>query len=71
MNGATDTTILGGMGQSSGVYDAISDNIAKILYEVRGVGHMSWMSPTNAGNASAEMALAFQKTFLEGDRRCR
>lgn len=41
MNGATDTTILGGMGQSSGVYDAISDNIAKILYEVRGVGHMS------------------------------
>jgi dienelactone hydrolase len=69
MNGATDTTILGGMGQSSGVYDAIDDSIAKILYEVRGVGHFGWSSPTSAGTAVAELALAFQKTFLEGDVR--
>ncbi|MFZ1984182.1 MAG: dienelactone hydrolase family protein [Desulfatitalea sp.] len=69
MNGATDTTILGGMGQSSGVYDAMSDNIAKILYEVSGVGHFGWTSPTSAGTAVAELALAFQKTFLEGDVR--
>ncbi|MCJ8500340.1 dienelactone hydrolase family protein [Desulfatitalea alkaliphila] len=69
MNGATDMTILGGMGQSSGVYDAIANNIPKILYEVRGVGHMSWMTPTQPGNAAAELALAFQKTFLEGDTR--
>lgn len=69
MNGATDTSILGGMGQSSGVYDAIDGSIAKILYEVSGVGHFGWTSPTSAGTAVAELALAFQKTFLEGDVR--
>jgi dienelactone hydrolase len=69
MNGAEDTSILGGQGQSPGVYDAIADNIAKVIYEVDGVGHMDWATPTTAGNAVAEMALAFQKTFLEGDTR--
>lgn len=69
MNGATDTTILGGMGQSSGVFGNIPDGVPKIIYEVSGAGHFSWSSPTSAGADVAKLALAFQKTFLEGDTR--
>lgn len=69
INGATDATILGGMGQSDGVYRNIPAGIPKVFYEVRGKGHMTWGSPTAGGAASAEIALAFQKTFLDGDTR--
>jgi dienelactone hydrolase len=69
MNGATDTTILGGMGQSSGVYNNIPTGIPKIIYEVASVGHMSWTRPTQASRDVAIIALAFQKTFLDGDTR--
>jgi pimeloyl-ACP methyl ester carboxylesterase len=69
INGATDATILGGLGQSDGVYRNVPDGIPKVLYEVRGKGHMIWETPTSAGNAVAEIALAFQKTFLDGDTR--
>lgn len=69
MNGATDATILGGMGQSDGVYSSIPAGLPKVFYEVRGVGHMAWGSPTQAGRPCAEIALAFQKTFLDGDTR--
>lgn len=69
LNGADDTTILGGQGQSPGVYGAIDNDVPKIIYEVDGKGHMDWMTPTSAGNDVAILALAFQKTFLEGDTR--
>ncbi len=69
MNGATDTTILGGMGQSDGVYDSIPAGIGKVLYVVRTAGHMDWGTPTQASRNSAITALAFQKTFLDGDTR--
>lgn len=69
INGATDSTILGGMGQSDGVYRNIPSGIPKVFYEVRGKGHMTWGSPTAGGAASGEIALAFQKTFLDGDLR--
>ena len=67
--GQTDTTILGGMGQSQGVYGIIPESTPKILYVVRGVGHMSWGGPTAATASAGEITLAFQKTFLDGDTR--
>lgn len=69
MGGAMDTTILGGMGQSPGVYNAIPAGVPKVLYIVSTAGHMSWGSPTSGGRGAAEMALVFQKTYLEGDTR--
>lgn len=69
INGATDNSILGGLGQSDGVYRNIPAGIPKVFYEVRGKGHMTWGSPTQGGAASGEIALAFQKTFLDGDTR--
>jgi dienelactone hydrolase len=67
--GQTDTSILGGMGQSQGVYGIIPESTPKILFVIRGVGHMSWGGPTAATAAAGEMTLAFQKTFLDGDTR--
>ncbi|VUD68888.1 Poly(ethylene terephthalate) hydrolase [Thalassocella blandensis] len=69
MNGALDLTILGGLGQSDGVYSNIPYGVPKVFYEVRSAGHFDWGSPTAANDATAELALAFQKTFLEGDTR--
>lgn len=70
INGATDTTYLGGMGQSEGVYDSIPSGIAKVLYVDSSAGHMDWSgpAPTQAPDAG-KIALAFQKTFLDGDTR--
>ncbi|HYH01488.1 MAG TPA: hypothetical protein VEC37_00150, partial [Bacillota bacterium] len=65
MNGVLDTTYLGGMGQSSGVYNNIPAGVPKVLYEVSSAGHFSWTSPTSANSAVASVALAFQKTFLD------
>jgi pimeloyl-ACP methyl ester carboxylesterase len=69
LNGATDVTILGGMGQSNTVYNAIPDSVPKVLCVIGTVGHFAWSSPTSAGRDVAELSLAFQKTFLEGDTR--
>ena len=70
MNGATDTTILGGMGQSEGVYNSIPSGIAKVLYVVALAGHMDWGDPNGILTPNAgKIALAFQKSFLDGDTR--
>jgi len=70
MNGATDTTYLGGLGQSEGVYSAIPSGISKVLYVVALAGHMDWGSPNGALEPNAgKIALAFQKTYLDGDTR--
>lgn len=68
-NGDNDSTILGGLGQSDGVYDAIPNGIPKIFYELNSVGHYAWGGPTAANDYVAELALAFHKTFLDGDTR--
>jgi dienelactone hydrolase len=71
MNGALDTTILGGLGQSEDAYDAIPSSTPKLLYVMAFDGHFSWGTPTTNGNASGRYMLAWQKTFLEGDTRYR
>ena len=68
-NGATDFSILGGLGQSDGVYRSIPSGVPKVIYEVATAGHFTWGTPTQASDNVAELALAFQKTFLEGDLR--
>ncbi len=68
-NGATDVTILGGLGQSIGVYNSIPRGVPKVIFEVARAGHFSWGAPTQASSHVAGLALAFQKTFLEGDLR--
>jgi dienelactone hydrolase len=67
MNGATDNTILGGMGQSEGAYGAIAATTPKILYVMNGEGHFSWGTPRTNGNASGRYMMAWQKTYLLGD----
>jgi dienelactone hydrolase len=70
--GATDTPILGGGGQSQGVYAVIPATTPKMLYEMANEGHFSWGTPTTTnGGALGRYALAFQKVFLEGDVRYR
>ncbi len=68
-NGSTDTSILGGMGQSSGVYNRIPAGTPKVIFEVSTAGHFNWGSPTQASADVAKLALAFQKGYLDGDTR--
>ncbi len=70
INGATDVTVLGGMYQSESVYNSIPSSIPKALYVVSLAGHFDWGSPDSlmAPNAG-KVALAFQKSFLDGDTR--
>ena len=67
--GRLDTTYLGGLGQSEGVYYSIPSGIPKVYYEAGTAGHFDWGGPTDANRHVAELALAFQKTFLDGDDR--
>jgi len=70
MNGSTDVTILGGMGQSLGVYTAIRYGVPKVIYEVAQAGHFDWSGPVTALTPNTgRIALAFQKTYLDGDTR--
>ncbi|WP_250463467.1 dienelactone hydrolase family protein [Microbulbifer litoralis] len=68
-NGALDTTYLGGLGQSDGVYDSIPYGVPKLFYEASNAGHFAWGGPTDANRYVGQLALAFQKTFLDGDTR--
>ncbi|MFD1217604.1 dienelactone hydrolase family protein [Microbulbifer celer] len=68
-NGALDTTYLGGLGQSDGVYRNIPWGVPKLFYEVSNVGHFDWGGPEDANRYVGQLALAFQKTFLDGDTR--
>jgi dienelactone hydrolase len=69
MNGASDVTILGGLGQSSGAYNAIPATTPKILYEMSGEGHFSWGTPRTKGGASGRYMMAWQKVYLEGEEQ--
>jgi len=65
MNGGQDNSILGG-GQSRSTYNNIPSSVPKLLYVASNKGHMDWSSP---GTEDGKLAVAFQKTFLEGDTR--
>lgn len=69
LNGATDVTILGGLGQSEDSYDAIPDPTPKLLYVFALEGHLSWGGPSTNNNASGRYVMAWEKLFLEGDTR--
>lgn len=71
LNGGLDRTILGGQGQSQGVYRIMPDMTPKLMYVVGDQGHFNWSGPTSAGPVAGEFVLSFQKTFLEGDTRWR
>jgi dienelactone hydrolase len=71
MNGGSDVTILGGLGQTQSAYDAIPNTTPKMLYVMALDGHFSWGTPTTNGGASGRYMMAWQKTFLEGDTRYR
>lgn len=68
-NGSLDTTYLGGLGQSDGVYNSIPYGVPKLFYEASNAGHFAWGGPTDANRYVGELALAFQKTYLDGDTR--
>lgn len=68
-NGSQDLTYLGGLGQSDGVYRNIPYGVPKLFYEASNVGHFAWGGPTDANRYVGELALAFQKTYLDGDTR--
>jgi dienelactone hydrolase len=71
LNGALDTSILGGLGQSEASYAAIDDSTPKLLYSMALDDHFSWGTPTTNGNAAGRYVLAWEKVFLEGDTRYR
>lgn len=71
LNGASDVTILGGLGQSEAAYNAIPSSTPKLLYVMSGEGHFSWGTPRTNSNASGRYVLAWEKVFLEGDPRYR
>jgi hypothetical protein len=71
LNGATDVTVLGGVGQSEAAYDTIPDSTPKLLYVLSTLGHFDWGTPTAGFNAVGRYVLAWEKTFLEGDERYR
>lgn len=71
LNGATDVTILGGLGQSEAAYEAIPDSTPKLLYVFSTLGHFDWGSPGAGRNAVGRYVMAWEKTFLEGDERYR
>jgi hypothetical protein len=69
LNGATDVTILGGLGQSESVYAVIPNSTPKLLYVMALEGHFSWGTPRTNGGASGRYVMAWEKLFLEGDQR--
>jgi hypothetical protein len=69
LNGATDLTILGGLGQSEAAYSSIPESTPKLLYVIATEGHFSWGTPRTNNNAVGRYVLAWEKLFLEGDQR--
>jgi dienelactone hydrolase len=67
LNGATDMTILGGMGQSNTAYANAKG--PKILCVTSPAGHFNWGTPRGGGREVASLVLAFTKTYLNDDAR--
>jgi dienelactone hydrolase len=69
LNGGSDLTILGGLGQSEASYNAIPNSTPKLLYVMTLEGHFSWGTPTTNSGAAGRYVMAWEKLFLEGDTR--
>jgi len=69
LNGADDTTILGGQNQTPNAYAQIPESTPKLAYEMRGFGHFAWGTPKTNNNISGQFVMAWEKLFLEGDDR--
>ena len=69
MAGSADPAILGGGNQSQDAFEIISDDVPKMLYEIRGEGHFVWGTPNTNRGAVGRYALSWQKVFLDGDER--
>jgi hypothetical protein len=55
---------------ASGAYGQIPNDTPKMMATISGASHFNWFGPTQAGRgASGQLALAFQKVYLEGDTR--
>lgn len=67
LNGGTDYTILGGMGQSETVYRNATG--PKILCVTFPAGHFNWGAPNQGGTGVAALTLAFAKRYLNDDTR--
>jgi pimeloyl-ACP methyl ester carboxylesterase len=66
--GSSDTTAPCSM--ASGAYGQIPNDTPKMMVTISGASHFNWFGPTQAGRGtSGQMALAFQKVYLEGDTR--
>jgi hypothetical protein len=71
LNGATDTTFLGGLNQTQNAYAAIPETTPKLMYIFSNLGHFDWGTPAAGGKAAGRYVMAWEKTFLEGDERYR
>lgn len=67
LNGATDTTILGGMGQTENAYNLIPATTPKEMYIMADLGHFDWGTPGAENHAAGRYVMAWEKVFLEGD----
>jgi hypothetical protein len=55
---------------ADGAYTGMADSTPKMEMVVPGATHFNWFDPADAGGGmSGKYALAFQKTFLDGDER--
>lgn len=66
--GTADTAVLG-LGMSQPIYEVIPDSTPKLLYEVEGASHFDFNDPAFLDGVPARYALAWQKVFLEEDKR--
>jgi hypothetical protein len=68
----SDNDLVAPCSMSETVYSAIPASTPKMMVSIAGATHFSWFGPKDAGGGtSGEVALAFQKVFLEGDERYR
>jgi dienelactone hydrolase len=66
--GSADTVAPCNMSQT--VYTQLPAQTPKMMVTISGATHFNWFGPADAGRgASGEIALAFQKVYLEGDER--
>jgi pimeloyl-ACP methyl ester carboxylesterase len=67
MCGSTDT--IAPCSMAEGAYAETPESTPKMLVVLPLVGHLTWLSGPTAPGAGGALALAFMKTFLEGDER--
>jgi dienelactone hydrolase len=67
LNGATDTSILGGQNQTQNAYALIPNSTPKEMYIMSDLGHFDWGTPAAEANAAGRYVMAWEKVFLQGD----